>query len=435
MGRLDVLTQPHHHFQPMIKLIISFIPLLLTPILAPAQLDNQILDPDICSVQLTLSGSPLSMPIVNLNTPNNALVLQFDHMGDQLKDYKYTLIHCNSDWQRSDLSDNEYLSGFTDDRITQMQPSFNTLAQYTHYILGLPNQNIRWTRSGNYILQMFDTDDDRLVLQRRFMVVEPLWRIDAEFVRASRVDKQDTHHEIDFTVIPKGVRVSMPQNDVKAYVLQNGRWDNALGPIKPFITRGDNLVFDYQDQIIFPAGKEFRFFDIRSFDYRGEFVRSIVEMPTYFEVTLQPDESRYDRPVIFRPDADGRFVIDNNNANQTLLQCDYAAVLFSLKQNQELDDADVYVFGELTDWQLKPEFKMKYDEQSRVYWCEAWLKQGHYNYQYMVVNTRTGVPDPDGFEGNWFATGNQYTILVYFRPFGARFDRLLGAVTLNSARR
>lgn len=435
MGRMVALTQPHHHLQHMIKFIIPFFLFLLTPGLAPAQLDNQILDPDICSVQLTLAGSPLSMPIVNLNTPNNALVLQFDHMGDQLKDYKYTLIHCNSDWQRSDLSDNEYLSGFTDDRITQMQPSFNTLAQYTHYILGLPNQNIRWTRSGNYILQVFDTDDDRLVFQRRFMVVEPLWRIDAEFVRASRVDKQDTHHEIDFTVIPKGVRVSMPQNDVKAIILQNGRWDNALGPLKPYITRGDNLVFDYQDQIIFPAGKEFRFFDIRSFDYRGEFVRSITEMPTYYEVTLQPDESRYDRPVIFRPDADGRFVIDNTNANQTLLQCDYAAVLFSLKQNQELDDADVYVFGELTDWQLKPEFKMKYDEQARVYWCEAWLKQGHYNYQYMVVDTRTGIPDPDGFEGNWFATGNQYTILVYFRPFGARFDRLLGAVTLNSARR
>jgi hypothetical protein len=419
----------------MIKSFLLLLTCLLAPALLTAQLNNQILDPDICSVQLTLAGSPLSMPIVNLNTPNNALVLQFDHMGDQLKDYKYTLIHCDSDWQRSDLSDNEYMSGFTDDRITQIQPSFNTLAQYTHYTLGLPNQNIRWTRSGNYILQMFDTDDDRLVLQRRFMVVEPLWRIDAEFVRSSKVDKQDTHHEIDFTVIPKGVRVSMPQNDVKAFVLQNGRWDNALGPLKPFITRGDNLVFDYQDQIIFPAGKEFRFFDIRSFDYRGEFVRSIVEMPTYFEVTLQPDESRYDRPVIFRPDADGRFVIDNTNANQTLLQCDYAAVLFSIKQNQELDDADVYVFGELTDWQLKPEFKMKYDEQSRVYWCEAWLKQGHYNYQYLVVDTRTSQPDPDGFEGNWFATGNQYTILVYFRPFGARFDRLMGAVTLNSARR
>jgi hypothetical protein len=294
---------------------------------------------------------------------------------------------------------------------------------------------MRWTRSGNYILQVFDTEDDRLVLSRRFLVVEPLWRIDAEFVRTSQVDKLDTHHEIDFTVIPKGVRVSMPQNDVKAFILQNGRWDNALGPIKPFITRGDNLVFDYQDQILFPAGKEFRFFDIRSFDYRGEFVRGISEKPTYFEVTLQPDESRYDRPVIFRPDADGRFVIDNLNANQTLLQCDYASVLFSIKQNQELDGSDVYVFGELSDWQLKPEFKMQYDEQARVYWCEAWLKQGHYNYQYLVVDAQTGKPDLDGFEGNWYATGNQYTILVYFRPFGARFDRLLGAVTLNSARR
>lgn len=400
-----------------------------------AQLINTILDPDICSVQLTLAGSPLSMPIVNLNTGNNTLVLQFDHMGDVLKDYKYTLVHCNSDWQRSDLSDNEYIDGFTDDRITLVETSFNTLSQYTHYRLGLPNQNMRWARSGNYILQVFDTEDDQLVLSRRFCVVEPLWRIDGEFVRASRVDKLDTHHEIDFTVIPKGVRVSMPQNDVKAFVLQNGRWDNALGPIRPFITRGDNLVFDYQDQILFPAGKEFRFFDIRSFDYRGEFVRGITEKPTYFEVTLQPDESRFDRPVIFRPDADGRFVIDNLNANQTLLQCDYAAVLFSIKQNQALDDSDIYVFGELSDWQLKPEFKMQYDEQARVYWCEAWLKQGHYDYQYLVVDPRTGKPDTDGFEGNWYATGNQYTILVYFRPFGARYDRLMGAVTLNSAKR
>ncbi len=393
------------------------------------------LDPDICTVQFYLSGSPLSQPIVNLQTGPNVLVLEFDHMGDQLKDYKYTLTHCNSDWQPSELDENEYLDGFTEDRITSLENSFNTLTQYTHYSLGLPNRNIRWVRSGNYLLNIFDTgEEERLVLVRRFMVVEPLWRIEAEFVRTAQVDKLDTHHEIDFTVVPKAARISMPQNDVKAFVLQNGRWDNALGPIKPYITRGDNLVFDYQDQIIFPAGKEFRFFDIRSFDYQGEFVKNIVDKPTYFEVTLKPDESRFDRPVFFRPDADGRFVIENQNANQTLLQCDYATVLFSIKQNLPLDEADVYVFGELTDWQLKPEFRMQYDEATQVYWCDTWLKQGLYNYQYLVVDRKTGKPDLDGFEGNWFATTNQYTILVYFRPFGARFDRLMGAVTLNSAR-
>jgi hypothetical protein len=415
---------------------MRYLLLLLFPVFLSAQNQNQILDPDICSVQLLLSGSQLSLPIVNLQTGYNVLVLSFDHMGDQLKDYKYTLAHCNSDWLPSELNDNEYIDGFTEDRIISVQNSFNTLAQYTHYTIGLPNRNMRWARSGNYLLKVFDMDNEaEPVLIRRFMVVEPLWRIDAEFVRTAQVDKLDTHHEIDFTVIPKGARVSMPQNDVKAFVLQNGRWDNALGPIKPFITRGDNLVFDYQDKIIFPAGKEFRFFDIRSFDYRGEFVRNIVEKPTYFEVTLVTDESRFDRPVIFRPDADGRFVIDNLNANQTLLQCDYAAVLFSIQQNLPLEDADVYVFGEFTDWQLKPEFKMQYQPEVQAYWCDTWLKQGHYNYQYVVVDRNTGVPDLDGFEGNWFATGNQYTILVYFRSFGTRYDRLMGAVTLNSARR
>ena len=409
---------------------------LLFPCALFAQTENQVLDPDICTVQFRLSGSLLSLPIVNLQTGANVMVLEFDHMGDEIRDYKYTLTHCNSDWQPSELDDNEYIDGFTEDRILTVVNSFNTLSQYTHYSLGLPNQNMRWSKSGNYVLKVFDTDnEDELVIQRRFMVVEPLWRIDAEFVRTAQVDKLDTHHEIDFTVVPKAARISMPQNDVKAFVLQNGRWDNALGPIKPYITRGDNLVFDYQDQIIFPAGKEFRFFDIRSFDYRGEYVKSIINKPTYFEVTLKPDESRFDRPVIFRPDADGRFVIDNQNVNQTLLQCDYSTVLFSIKQNQPLEDSDVYVFGELSDWQLKPEFKMQYDEHAQAYWCDTWLKQGHYDYQYVVVDRKTGKPDPDGFEGNWYATGNQYTILIYFRPFGARFDRLMGAVTLNSGRR
>jgi hypothetical protein len=413
---------------------MRYILLLLFPIALFSQTENQILDPDVCTAQLHLATSVLSQPIVNLQTMPHVLVLEFDHMGDQLKDYKYTIVHCNSDWQPSELDDNEYIDGFTEDRINSIENSFNTLTQYTHYSLALPNQNMKWARSGNYVLKIFDTDDDRLVLVRRFMVVEPLWRIDAEFVRTAQVDKMDTHHEIDFTVVPKSVRITMPQNDVKAFVLQNGRFDNALGPIKPYITRGDNLVFDYQNQITFPAGKEFRYFDIRSFDFRGEFVKSIVNKPTYYEVTLKTDETRFDRPVIFRPEADGRFVIENQHINQTLLECDYASVLFTIKQNLPLDEYDVYVFGELSDWQFKPEFKMKYDEQAQVYWCDAWLKQGHYDYQYMVVDRKTGKPEPDGFEGNWYGTGNQYTILIYYRPFGARYDRLMGAVTLNSAK-
>jgi Domain of unknown function (DUF5103) len=401
-----------------------------------AQIINQVLDVNIISVQLNLSHSQLSLPIVDLRAGNGILQLEFDHLGDELRDYSYTIEHCNSDWQPSQLDDNEYIDGFTNDRITTVNSSFNTLMPYTHYAVGLPNRNMRWLLSGNYILKVFDEDDnDRLVITRRFMVVEPQWRISAEFVRTVKVDKKDTWHEIDFSVDTKGARITSIQNDVKAFVLQNGRWDNAIGPLKPFIEHSGSISYDYQDVVTFPAGKEFRFFDIRTFDYRGENVKIIAENHDYYEVTLRTDESRAGRPVTFFPDANGRFIIENQNFNQTLLQCDYANVLFSISQNLPLDDADVYVFGELSDWQLKPEFKMQYSDDAHMYYLEAFLKQGYYNYQYVVVDRNTGQPDPDGFEGNWFETGNQYTILMYFRPFAARYDRLMGAVTLDSARR
>ncbi len=407
---------------------------LFSACIVVAQNTDLILDDQVRSVKLSVMGAPLSMPIVDIKAPGGVLNLEFDHLGDELRDYAYTILHCNRDWSFSELDQLEYIDGFTEDRITNIEPSFNTITQYTHYTLRLPNQNVRWSKSGNYILRITDKEDDRVVLERRFMVVEPQWRIDASLTRTVMVEKSNTHHEIDFKVVTKNARISNAQNDVSAIVLQNGRWDNAIGPLKPYIERADGISFDYQDVVIFPAGKEFRFFDIRTFDFRGDHVKTISDRGDYIDVTLRTDETRFARPIDFRPDANGRFIIENNNANQTLLQCDYASVLFSIAQNMPIDEADVYVFGELTDWQLKPEFKMEYSHEARAYYCEAILKQGYYNYQYVVLDHRTGALDPDGLEGNWYETGNLYTLLVYYHPFGSRYDRLMGAVTLNSAR-
>lgn len=398
--------------------------------------ESLILDEEIRSAQLYLAGAPLTLPIVELKTGSNAMVLEFDHMNADLKDYIYTIVHCNSDWKPSELADNEYIDGFTEDRILDIESSFNTLAQYTHYRLGLPNQNMRWARSGNYLLKVFDNDDDRrLVLVRRFMVVEPLWRIESKFVSPAAVSKLNTHHEIDFNVVHRGARISNPQNDVKAFVLQNGRWDNAIGPIKPYITREESLVFDYQDKIVFPAGKEWRYFDIRSFEYRGDRVKAIGEKDDFYEVTLLTDQDLAGSTVGYRGDLNGRFSIENKNFNQTLYQCDYGKVLFSIGRPTPLEDKDVYVFGELTDWKVKPEWKMDYtdNEEVKAYYVESpLLKQGFYNYEYLVVNRESGEPELDGFEGNWYETSNLYTILVYYRAFGDRYDRLMSAVSIDS---
>jgi len=410
-----------------------FLPILIFGQNLNPRNENRILDPNIASVKLSLNGSTLSLPFLQVNAPSGALVLEFDHLGDETQEYQYSFLHCDSNWQPSDLQDNEYINGYTDDRIQDFYSSFNTRASYTHYIVRLPNANMRWTKSGNYLLRVFLEDDKTQILERRFCVVEPSWRVDAEFVRPAQVGKQETHHEIDFKINYKDSRVNNPATEVKSVILQNGRWDNAIGPLPPFVARNNELVYDYQDKIVFPAGREFRYFDISTFNNLSDRVRSIlVNKNDEYELTLETDRSRATSAVAYRSDLNGQFSIENQNPNQSLLQADYGWVLFSILQNAPLENEDIYLFGEFTDWQLKPAFKMTYNEEAHAYWGEAFLKQGFYNYMYQVVNKATSVPDGEGLEGNDYQASNQYSVLVYFRLYGTRYDRLMAAASFSS---
>lgn len=414
---------------------------LLTANALNAQTDNprneeRNYDPDVLSVRFHLRNAPLTFPVVNLKSAPGTLLLAFDRVGTDIHDYVYTIEHCNSDWQRSALNEIEYLEGFSEDRIQNIRNSNTTLQPYAHYWVTLPNSNMRWTRSGNYLLKVYDVTygNKQLVLVRRFLVTENTWDVSAQFVRPARIDRMNTHHEITFSVTTGDAYIQYPEREVKAYVLQNGRWDSALGPLPPFIRRQNQLVYDYQDRIVFPAGKEWRYFDMRSFRFRGEFIQTLRMAQDYFEVAITPDESRAFKPYVQTPDINGRFSIENRDDTAGLDQCDYAIVRFTLRAIQPFENQDVYLYGQFTDWQLRPEFRMTYNDALRAYTGAAYLKQGYYNYQYVLVNPTTSERDEVGVEGNSYETENDYQILLYYRPVGGRADRLMAFSTLNSRR-
>ncbi len=410
--------------------LLALAPALLFSQNRAKPIDNQVFAEDVRTVQLHLNGNQLSAPIVNLDAAPGTLVLEFDGMGGEIQDYWYTLVHCDADWRPSELDPSDYIDGFTKERILDPETSINTLVSYVHYTLRLPNASMKWHLSGNYIIKVWADDaDETPVLTRRFMVVEPGWRVEGNYVLPANVSKQDTHHEVDLTVIHEGTQLAKPLKDVRVYVLQNLRWDTERGPFYARSTTPNGLRFDYQDSIVFPAGKELRFFDMRQFLYHGRNVRQINEQDDYYEVSLQPDIDFADRPFQESTgDINGRFYIENLTPSQTTpRQCEYARVLFSLKKQAEAFDRDVYVYGELTDWQLKPEFKMEYDYGAHVYWCEVLLKQGFYNHEFVAFNKDTGKLEYDYFSGNSWKTSNTYTLLVYYRPFGQRYERLMVA--------
>lgn len=413
--------------------------------------DNVYLD-NIKSVKFHPLGDPLAPPIVNIER-TEVLVLYFDDLSvdDGIKNYTYEIVHCTKNWQPSNLNDTEYLDGFAENTVEEVANSFGTRVPYTHYRLYLPNEDISCTLSGNYLLKIYeDEDDKRLAITRRFMIYDRRVAVAAQQSGTAKVEKRNTHQEIDIVVTDKNEVVRYPQTELSAVVMQNFRTDNAITDLKPLFVNRASISFDYQDKIVFPAGNEFRFFDIRRLTSRG---RGVAQLQTYgngYEVDLIPGQKRVRKPYLTYLDANGQFVVgedntfglsselrdstgldqfdllniqEQNDIRDIHLRADYADVLFRLESAGEMQDAEVYVFGALTDWQLKPEYKMTYSEDAQVYYLNRLLKQGYYNYQYVVVEN--GEIDISVTEGNFYETRNEYAVLIYYRPFGSRYDQLI----------
>lgn len=423
------------------------------------------------SVKFHVDGYMVSMPVLYANSPGQ-LVLSFDDIsGEDVKNYTYTIVHCDSDWTPSRLSQLEYIDGFGEERIENFEYSFKAKSIYTHYWAVLPNEDLTFTKSGNFLLKVYeDEDDKRLAITRRFVIVDEQVEIQARSTRPANVSKYNTHHEIDFKVIHKDFDIRSPRQELTAVVLQNRRWDTALNDLKPLFSRFEEQSFEYQDKIVFPAGKEFRYLDLRGVKFRDPRLVSVTVHNDEYSAEIELDKKRGSSAHYERFDINGNFIIENSDERGRLfirrpgasdisiglgdqteitrqeaifgaddfeleihnLQSEYVDVLFTLKSPGEMYGEDIYIYGGLTDWEFKPEFKMVYNPAIYAYVSKVKLKQGYYDYIYAAVSQETGEADFEVTEGDWQETENEYTILLYYRPFGSRFDQLIGLHTFSS---
>ncbi len=403
------------------------------------------------SIQFNIAGYPLSMPVAKLD--NSApLELRFDDLYAGVSNFVYTIVHCDRNWIATDLDRSYFTDSFDQLPIREYQFSVTARSSYTHYVLRLPNEDLNWKLSGNYALLVFDEDEDdeEPIFVRRFMVLDEKAKIDIRWTKAVGPDAFNTAQEIDMSLIPnKGVRIQRPQMELSATILQNFRWDQALSNIVPTLEMRDEILFDYQGKLIFPAGKEFRMLDLRWLDVpRGQIQKIELESDQIIAF-LQPDEARTYKNYDFQFDINGRYLITNNNLftnfgqdelqNNDLAQRnaqirgEYIRCVFALIYAQELENQDVYIVGAFNDWQLSEENKMEYNEAHKAYTKVLELKQGIYNYMYTAVPHHDQITAED-IEGNWFETDNSYTVLMYYRPFGERYDQLIAVEGFSSLR-
>ena len=340
--------------------------------------EDHVYRPSIKSPQLYISGEPLSLPVLFLND-GKQLELHFDDLKKDFQTYSYDFVHCNANWEPSGLVSTEYIQGFFNAFIEEYEYSFNTLFPFIHYYLKFPNNDIRFTKSGNYLLKVYrNNDPNDLILTRRFFVIDQRIRIDASVKMATLARYRDYKQEVDFTINHSSYPIQDPYNDLKVMISQNRRWDNAISDLKPLFVRTPELVYNYERENLFNGNNEFRFFNTSDLRYQSINVDGIQIMDGQTHVYILAEEPRSYQRYFYWDDINGNRLIQRDDSDNANRAADYIKAHFTLKRETEVTGGDLYVFGALTDWKFIPEFKMEYVPVSKEYRTTALIKQGYY---------------------------------------------------------
>ena len=400
-------------------------------VFSQAQQEN-IFVKNIKTVRLFNAGNQLSFPVIKLNS-NDLLELHFDDLDADVKYYYYTYQLCNSDWTRATTGQFDYIKGFTQTRITNYRFSAVALTRYTHYQVTLPDANMFPTKSGNYILKVFlNGDTSQLVFTKRFMVVDTKSSIMARVTQPYAPQFSKTHQKVQFTVDVKALQSFNAGQQIKVVVLQNYRWDNAQD-VKPTFIRGSSLEFNSENTAVFPAGKEWRWLDLRDFHLQSDRVLTADYKKYSTDIFLRPDGPLAEQKYVYYRDLNGMSSIEAIRGINPYYEGDYATVYFSFvpPNGEAYTNKDIYLFGQLTGYKFTDSVKMTYNPTEKKYETHLYLKQGYYDYTYMAID-KNNPGKYSELDGNYYETENLYTILVYYEPFIGRSDELIGVATFDS---
>lgn len=377
------------------------------------------------TMKVMKEGDFMAAPTIRLGS-DERIIVSFDEWSEDYSDLQYRLIHCGPDWKPSALLESEYLDGFNIADIEDWAFSQNTFVHFVNYHLELPNENMNPLLSGNYIIEIFERDNpDETIGEARFSITEHsadiLGTVSSQTDRGLNTEWQ----QMELKVTPTNTAIDDPYSNLRIDITQNNAPYTTSTLRTPSRLDGKSIIYTHQPELIFKAGNEFRRFETIRTNYNDMHVDSMRFLSRNYHVWLTPDRERASKQYSYDQTQQGRFLVREYNSTDSDLGADYVTVHFRL-DTPEAVNADVYVEGEFTGWRHDDASRMHYDYNEGAYLLEMPMKQGSYNYRYVAV-PRHGNRKPDSslIEGNKYETRNEYRVQVWYKPIGARYERLI----------
>ena len=411
--------------------ILSLLVCCLMTVAAVAQskVDTRIhiFDNNVHSLKVCLASNMYVPPVLMMNSDDRLLV-NFDYLDYDVHYLRYSVTHCNADWQPSQLVESEYVSGFNYADIDDYAPSEATYVHYYNYQFTLPNSDMEFLVSGNYLLSVYEQDDpSKILFQTRFSVCEGKVSVFPQVTSRTDIEYNNRFQQVSFDIRSKPNQIKDPYSEFTCIVSQNSRDDNAVVVNRPTMVGVDHVTYEHNRDLIFAAGNEFRRFETVNAHNINMGVQSIRYYEPMYHAVLMVDEPRNELQYLYDKTQYGRFTIRNAEAfGENALQADYMITHFSLNTLGKLNGGNVWLYGEFLEGYPASQAMMNYDASSGCYTADLLLKQGAYNYMYLWVPDGTTVGQTSLIEGDHYETVNEYLVKVYDRPTGERYDRFVG---------
>ena len=394
---------------------------------------NGIFNPQFKTLQVNVGGNDYAPPVITLGS-DDRVIISFDELTEEHSYLRYSLVHCNANWQPSGLVDSEFVDGFNLGYVNDYEYSQLTKVHYVHYSIALPNDEVRFTTSGNYLLRVFAEDNpDEPLLQARFMVSEAKAMVIASVTSRTDVDYNGAHQQISFEVDASKLNVQDMYNDLKIMVSQNLRVDNEVVVGKPLRVSLNKAYYEHLTPLIFKAGNEYRRMETVSVTYPGMRVAEIAYREHYYHIMLETDKLRSVGQYLYDQTQFGRFTIREYNSSQSDIEADYVKTYFSLDLPEQFD-CGIFLDGDFTHRRFDDDSRMDFNRETALYEKTMLLKQGAYNYQYLIVPNGKSAGMTAPIEGDFYETVNEYLIKVYYHRPGERYDRLVGVGLIFSGK-
>lgn len=386
---------------------------------------TQIFDPRFRTLKVVSPYDFYAPPVLRLGS-NDALTITIDEMGDDRSYLRWRWVRCEADWSASRLVESQWIDGFNEAEIDDYAYSNGTFIHFVNHRIDLPAEGMTPFLPGNYLLQIYpESEPDRIVAQARIYIEEPL--VDVQAKADSYTDRgiNTLWQKVDVSLDRGRLEGADPYNDIKIVVEQNSSPLGSVTITHPRRVEQQAVVYEHIPQLIFPALAEYRRFETVRADYPGLNVDSVRFGGSNYHAWLKVDVPLRDREYQYDQTQNGRFMVREYNATDSDLGADYVTVMFNLELPFD-PEREVYLDGEFTSSLLDPRFRMSYNSDTGTYQAAVPLKQGSYNYRYLVVDRSGNQIDAAFVDGNHPQTRNEYFVKAYLHDRWLNTDRLLG---------